>query len=86
LFLASDHHTGHDWTFLAATNGEIMNQKGDRETLIWNKVTFESTTGLKGICQIIKVLQRLAIWSEKTYWPWCKRHAMKNFQENQNQA
>ncbi|KAF5018326.1 hypothetical protein F66182_9687 [Fusarium sp. NRRL 66182] len=67
---------GHDWTFLAATRGEIIEGRNDRQTIIWNKIGFGSTTGLKGICQIIKVLQRLALWSQKTYWPWFKKYVV----------
>ncbi|KAM5529337.1 hypothetical protein FOXYSP1_17181 [Fusarium oxysporum f. sp. phaseoli] len=71
---------GHDWTFLAATRGEMIKGRKDRQTIIWNKVGFGSTTGLKGICQIIKVLQRLALWSQRTYWPWFRKYAMNNLE------
>ncbi|UPK95165.1 hypothetical protein LCI18_006100 [Fusarium solani-melongenae] len=56
---------GHDWTFLAATRGDVC---------------FGSTDGLRGICQIIKVLQRLAQWSQRKYWPWFSRFAMNNLE------
>ncbi|EMT73063.1 hypothetical protein FOC4_g10000314 [Fusarium odoratissimum] len=71
---------GHDWTFLAATRGEMIEGRNDRQTIIWNKIGFGSTTGLKGICQIIKVLQRLALWSQRTYWPWFRKYAMNNLE------
>lgn len=71
---------GHDWTFLAATRGELIHEIGRRQTIIWHKLAFGSTGGLKGICQIIKVLQRLAQWSERTYWPWFKKFALNNLE------
>lgn len=71
---------GHDWTFLAATRGELIDEIGRRQTIIWHKLAFGSTDGLKGICQIIKVLQRLAQWSERTYWPWFRKFALNNLE------
>ncbi|RSL96432.1 hypothetical protein CDV31_013468 [Fusarium ambrosium] len=71
---------GHDWTFLAATRGDLLHGRASRQTIIWHKLCFGSTDGLRGICQIIKVLQRLAQWSQRIYWPWFRKFAMNNLE------
>ncbi|KAH7019846.1 hypothetical protein EDB80DRAFT_771658 [Ilyonectria destructans] len=63
---------GHDWMFIAATQGRVLDGN-DRETIIWSKIPIGSTDGIQGICQIITVLQRLATWSAQTHWPWFQR-------------
>lgn len=63
---------GHDWMFIAATQGRILDGN-ERETIIWSKILIGSTYEIQGICQIIAVLQRLATWSAQTHWPWFQR-------------
>ncbi|KAH8659628.1 hypothetical protein BGZ61DRAFT_540186 [Ilyonectria robusta] len=63
---------GHDWMFIAATQGRVLDGN-DRETIIWSKIPIGSTDGIQGICQIITVLQRLATWSAQSHWPWFQR-------------
>ncbi|RSL87266.1 hypothetical protein CDV31_016278 [Fusarium ambrosium] len=60
---------GHDWFFVAATQGRVL-KGGNRETVIWSKAPIGGTEGLEGICQLVAVLQYLAKWSVETYWPW----------------
>lgn len=69
MFLPGIIVQGHTWALVAATQGRLL-PNGDRETVIWTQIPIGSTQGLQGICQIITVLQRLAVWSMDTYWPW----------------
>lgn len=69
MFLPAIIVQGHTWILVAATQGRLL-PNGGRETVIWTQIPIGSTEGLQGICQIITVLQRLAVWSTDTYWPW----------------
>ncbi|KAJ3522980.1 hypothetical protein NM208_g12634 [Fusarium decemcellulare] len=68
---------GHDWFFVAATQGRLLNS-GGRQTVIWSKVPIGSTDGLGGICQIIAILQYLARWSAEFYYPWFHQAILGN--------
>ncbi|CAG9975223.1 unnamed protein product [Clonostachys byssicola] len=68
MFLPGIIVQGHTWALVAATQGALLRDRG--ETIIWTQIPIGSTEGLQGICQIITVLQRLAVWSTDTYWPW----------------
>lgn len=68
MFLPGIIVQGHAWALVAATQGALLRNRG--ETVIWTEIPIGSTEGLQGICQIITVLQRLAVWSADTYWPW----------------
>ncbi|KPM45272.1 hypothetical protein AK830_g1304 [Neonectria ditissima] len=57
---------GHDWHLV------ITSPEG-KKTILWQKVTFGSTSSSKGIYQIICTLQLLRKWARDSYWPWLKR-------------
>ncbi|KAK7424513.1 hypothetical protein QQX98_000478 [Neonectria punicea] len=57
---------GHDWHLV------ITSPEG-KKTILWQKVTFGSTSSSKGIYQIICTLQLLRQWARDSYWPWLKQ-------------
>jgi hypothetical protein len=76
---------GHDWTFVAATPAPVPHATdklgscaggGRGEIIIWSKIAIGSTGTIQGICQIVTVLQRLAMWSSRTYWPWIQHNIL----------
>ncbi|KAF4980201.1 hypothetical protein FZEAL_3737 [Fusarium zealandicum] len=67
---------GHDWSFVAATEGKVL-EGGERQTVVWSKIPIGSTEGVEGICKIIAVLQYLASWSAETYWPWFRQAVLE---------
>ncbi|KAH7115341.1 hypothetical protein B0J13DRAFT_514709 [Dactylonectria estremocensis] len=57
---------GHDWHLV------ITSPEG-KKAVLWQKVTFGSTSSSKGIYQIISTLQLLRKWARDSYWPWLKQ-------------
>ncbi|KPM34564.1 hypothetical protein AK830_g12008 [Neonectria ditissima] len=70
LFLPAIIIDGHDWTFIASTQGRQFGNGYDRMTVIWNKVHIGSTDSFQGICQIVSALQRLATWTGEELFLW----------------
>jgi len=47
----------------------LGNYHGGRSVTLWRKIAIGSTDTLDGICHIIYVIHRLALWAETVYWP-----------------
>lgn len=71
----------HEWYFIAATwapplpLGNSGNYDASGVTL-WRRIAIGSTATPEGICHIIHVVRRLAVWAETMYWPWFRRWAL----------
>jgi hypothetical protein len=71
----------HEWYFVAATwapprpLGSSGNDGASGVTL-WRRIGIGSTATPEGICHIIHVVRRLALWAETVYWPWFRRWAL----------
>lgn len=65
----------HEWYFIAATwapplpLGDSGNY-GASGVMLWRRIAIGSTATPEGICHIIHVVRRLAVWAETMYLPW----------------
>ncbi|KAK2052991.1 hypothetical protein LY76DRAFT_525582 [Colletotrichum caudatum] len=72
VFLPGIVVQGHDWYFVA------MTRSATGKSRLYSRILFGSTQKTEGVYQVVAVLQLLARYIEKEYWPWFQQTILAN--------